>query len=128
MSSIYSIYGLVNIDKLKSIPNVELYRIYKNKDMAYEYALIKQLSYINLLDLALDTKNNGKEIFMYITDNEKTFEERLEYFHKNINKIFGKSKISGLPSCVLVYVDKKDDFDDENFTRDIIDLKEMCDE
>lgn len=124
----YIVYGLINIDKFKGKPLVELYKIYKDEEKAYEYALRKQLSYINLLDLALDIENNGKELFMFITNSEKRFKERLQYFYENINKIFGNPKIPGLPSCIIVFVEQKNNFDDDHFDRDISNLKEMYDD
>jgi hypothetical protein len=124
--TIYIIYCLNHIDKLRSVPTVDILNIYQDKEKAYEYALRKQLSYIDLLDLSFDTKNNGREILMFLTDDEKSFEQRLEYFHNNIYSIFGKPKFSIKPSCNIIYVSKKDDFDDKYFESDIKEIQEMC--
>lgn len=124
--TIYIIYIFTNIDKLRSTPRVEILNIYKDKEKAYEYALRKQISYIDLLDLSFDDKNNGKEIIMYITDDEKSCEDRLEFFHKNIYRIFGLPKITSMPSCDMIYVSQKYDFDDMYFEKDIKELIDDC--
>ena len=123
--TIYIIYCLTHIDKLRTVPTVDILNIYEDKEKAYEYALRKQLSYIDLLDLSFDVKNNGREIVMFLTDDKKSFEQRLEYFHNNIYNIFGNPKFSGLPSCSMIYVSEKYDFDDKHFESDIKEIKEL---
>lgn len=120
---VYSLEHIDNIRRSQSKSNIE--KIYKNKEKAYEYALRKQLSYIDLLDLTFDVKNNGKEIFLYLTNDEKSFHERLNYFHNNFQKIFGKPKFSAQPSCICIYVKEFHEFSDDTFIEDLNELKEI---
>ena len=49
---VFSVEHVDNVRRSESKGNVE--KIYMNKEKAYEYALRKQLSYIDLLDLSFD--------------------------------------------------------------------------
>lgn len=121
---VFSVEHVDNVRRSESKGNVE--KIYMNKEKAYEYALRKQLSYIDLVNLAMDKENNGGNILLFLTDDDKTYQERLCYFHSNFTKIFGKPRFTSQPSSVAIYVKEFDKFSDESFENDIQEIKELC--
>ena len=119
---VYAVYHVDSIRRAQSKGDVE--RIYIDKEKVYEYALRKQLSYIDLVDLGMDKKNDGDNILLFLTDDDKTYQERLSFFHANFIKIFGSPRFSAQPSSVALYVKTFDSLSDNTFEEDIKELSE----
>jgi hypothetical protein len=123
----YIVFSVEHIDSFrKSDSYACINKIYSDKEKAFEFALRKQLSYIDLLDLSFDVENDGKKLFMYLTDDEKNFEDRLSFFHINKKKIFPKPKFSAQSSNTSVFVKQITELDDEKFKIDIQEIKDLC--